>query len=57
MIPNRLYPVYLLTKMYEEKGDLKNAKERAEKLLKIPTKVPSMAVFEMQEEMKNILNK
>lgn len=56
MIPNQLYPVFLLAKMYEEKGDLKNAKEQAQKLLQMPVKVASMAVFEMQEEMKNILD-
>lgn len=57
MIPNRLYPVYLLAKMYEEKYDFKNARKQAKKLLQMPVKVPSRAVFEMQEEMKSLLNK
>ncbi len=57
MTPNRLYPHYLLAKMYEEKGDLIKAKKQAEILLKMPVKVPSMAIFEMQEEMKIILEK
>ncbi|CEN43392.1 putative ATP synthase F0, A subunit [Capnocytophaga canis] len=56
MTPNRFYPVYLLAKMYEEKGDLEKAKQQANILLQKPIKIPSMAIFEMQEEMKTLLN-
>lgn len=55
MTPNRLYPHYLLAIMYEASGNIKKAKQQAEILLKMPVKVPSMAVFEMQEEMDTTL--
>lgn len=57
MIPNRLYPIYLLAKMYEEKGDLDQAKKQAKILLEMPIKVPSMAIFQMQKEMDNLLER
>lgn len=56
MIPNRLYPHYLLAKMYQESNNIEKAKQQAKILLEMPIKVPSMAAFEMQEEMKRLLN-
>lgn len=57
MIPNRLYPHYLLAKMFQEEGNIEKAKQQAKILLEMPIKVPSMVAFEMQEEMKTLLNK
>ncbi|GET46051.1 hypothetical protein [Capnocytophaga felis] len=57
MILNRLYPHYLLAKMFQEEGNIEKVKQQAKILLEMPIKVPSMAVFEMQEEMKTLLNK
>ncbi len=56
MVPNRFYPEYLLAKLYyatgrEEKGDAK-AKEILEKQVKLP----SIAITEMQLEMRRKLN-
>ena len=55
MVPNRLYPYYLLTKLYKETGDEKKSKKYALILLQKEPKVPSTAVKEMKTEIKKIL--
>lgn len=55
MVPNRLYPYYLLTKLYKETGDEKKSKKYAFILLQKEPKVPSTAVKEMKTEIKKIL--
>lgn len=57
MTPNRLYPHYLLVKMYQEKGDIKKAKRHAEILVKTPIKVPSTIALQIKEEMKDFIDK
>ncbi|MDD4781813.1 MAG: O-antigen ligase family protein [Tissierellia bacterium] len=57
IIPNRLYPYYLLANMYLESGDTIRAVEMAGIVLTKEPKMHSIAVEEMREEMKKIVNK
>ncbi len=54
-VPNRLYPYYLLVKLYKEIGDEKKSKKYASILLQKEPKVPSTAIKEMRTEIKKIL--
>ncbi|WP_396603279.1 O-antigen ligase family protein [Algibacter sp. R77976] len=55
MIPTRFYPLYLLAKLHESKGDTKNAIIMANTILSKDVKVPSTAVKEIQQEMKELI--
>jgi|GEM_PF-648386 len=55
MIPNRLFPRYLLAKMYLEKGDTLSAKHMAKEIINTNEKVVSEASLEMKEEMNELL--
>ncbi len=55
MNPSRLYPQYLLAKLYRETGKLAEAREIARKVIKEEPKINSKAVEEMKSEMKMIL--
>jgi tetratricopeptide (TPR) repeat protein len=56
LVPNRLYPHYLLAKLYYEMG-LKDKMEQEINIVMTKTpKVESMAVEEMREELKTFLN-
>ncbi|WP_298487555.1 O-antigen ligase family protein [uncultured Maribacter sp.] len=57
MIPNLLYPNYLLAKLYNESGQKEKAIKMANKVLKMPVKIHSNAVTEINNEMKMIINK
>ena len=50
IVPNRLYPYYLLMKLYVETGDEEKAREAAGIVLTKEPKVQSTAVREMREE-------
>jgi tetratricopeptide (TPR) repeat protein len=50
IVPNRIYPYYLLMKLYMETGDKEKAIENAEIVLTKEPKVQSTAVKEMREE-------
>jgi tetratricopeptide (TPR) repeat protein len=50
LVPNRLYPWYLLTKLYDEMGLPDKVRETAEIVLTKEPKVQSPAVREMREE-------
>lgn len=52
MCPNRLYPPYLLTRLYVETGQLTKADSMAEKLLRMRVKVRSPATDEIRASMK-----
>jgi O-antigen ligase len=52
--PSRLYPWYLLAKLYEETGQMNKACSTATKVLTREPKVNSQAVEEMREEMRKI---
>ena len=56
IVPNRLYPFYLLMKLYIETGDEKKARETAGIVLTKEPKVQSQAVREMREEARKITN-
>lgn len=53
-LPNRLYPLYLLTKLYHETGQDEKAKAMAGKLLEKQPKVMSTAVREMKDYARNL---
>jgi hypothetical protein len=50
IVPNRLYPWYLLMKLYVETGEAERAREAASIVLTKEPKVQSQAVREMREE-------
>ncbi|MDR0680587.1 MAG: O-antigen ligase family protein [Dysgonamonadaceae bacterium] len=54
LIPSRLYPWYLLTKLYDEMGWEEKAEETAKIVLTKEPKVQSPAVREMREEVKEL---
>ena len=56
LIPNRLYPYYLLTKAYLNIGDYKKAIQTAQYCLSKPVKIQSQATEEIRKEMRSILN-
>jgi len=55
MVPNLLYPHYLLAKMYLESGQVEKAKSKACYVIEKKPKVASMATREMKEEMIQML--
>ena len=54
MVPNRLYPYYLLAKLYLETGLYDQACNMAKTVQTKEPKVDSQAVVEIREEMKKI---
>lgn len=54
MVPNRLYPHYLLMKLYKEQGDTLKMKKTIVILLQKKPKVDSPAVRDMKEEAKKL---
>ena len=54
-LPNRLYPLYLLTKLYHETEQEDKARTMAKKLLAQKPKVMSTAVKEMKDYAHNLL--
>jgi tetratricopeptide (TPR) repeat protein len=56
MVPHRLYPYYLLSKLYSETGEIDKAKKMAEYVLNKSVKVDSPAIQKMKEEMKIFIN-
>ena len=57
IVPNRIYPFYLLANLYMEMGDIVKAKEMAQLVQTKEPKVQSTAVREMRDEMKKIIQK
>lgn len=57
IVPSRLYPYYLLAKLYDEVGDKEKVCQMAEFIQLKEAKVHSMAVNEMRDEMKSICEK
>jgi tetratricopeptide (TPR) repeat protein len=55
IVPNRLYPWYLLTKLYVEVGDMEKARSAAEMVYKKELKVHSMAIDEMRDEIRMLM--
>jgi len=54
MVPNRLYPLYLLGKMYHEEGDTAKFLYMAEKIASFPPKIESINTEQMRNEIKEI---
>jgi tetratricopeptide (TPR) repeat protein len=57
LVPNRLYPHYLLAKLYHEMGLADKAEQETNIVLAKPPKVESMAVKEMREELGELKTK
>ncbi|WP_062176362.1 O-antigen ligase family protein [Dysgonomonas macrotermitis] len=55
-IPNRIYPYYLLGKLYYETGDYEKTFQMVHIVQTKKPKVPSNAIENMREEMKNIID-
>jgi tetratricopeptide (TPR) repeat protein len=55
IIPSRMYPLYLLGKMYSEIGDRERAAHYARRVVGMTPKVSSPATDDMQREMKEVL--
>lgn len=55
IVPHRIYPYYLLFKLYDETGDIHKARQIAEQALDRQIKVDSPAIQEMREEIKELL--
>jgi len=56
MIPHKIYPKYLLAKLYYEQGQLIKAEEQANDILKMEAKVKSTAVDEIKSQMQKLIN-
>jgi|BioPla2DNA2_1021312.scaffolds.fasta_scaffold12235_5 tetratricopeptide (TPR) repeat protein len=54
MVPNRLYPLYLLAKLYHEEGDTAKFMYMAEKIASFPPKIKSTNTEQLCDEIKNI---
>ena len=54
MVPHRLYPLYLLAKMYFESGQSEKGRDMARQVIGKEPKVWSPAVEEMKTEMKQL---
>jgi len=54
-VPNRLYPLYLLAKLYDGTGEREKARAMAAEVVRKEPKVHSPAVDEMKAEMEKIL--
>jgi tetratricopeptide (TPR) repeat protein len=57
IVPNRIYPYFLLAKLYFEQGEKRKAIEMTNIVLKKEPKVQSTAIEEMRLEMKKIIKK
>jgi hypothetical protein len=51
-VPNRLYPLYLLARLYVELGDTLGARQTAEKLYNHTVIAPSRAIEEMKDSLR-----
>lgn len=57
ILPGRIYPLYLLVKLYHESGQSDSAIIHARRLLDHPDKVPSPATRDMRKEVADIYDK
>lgn len=55
-MPNRIYPLYQIMKLYQKGNDKKMAVEYAEKVIPFKEKVPSPAVNDMKREAHDVIN-
>ncbi len=57
MVPARFYPLYLLAKLFEENEEKEKALVIANTILNKKIKIPSTAIKEIQQEMKDLIQK
>lgn len=57
LIPSRLYPYYLLTKLYDENGEAEKVRQMARLVVEKEPKIQSEAIREMKEEVQTIYDK
>lgn len=55
IVPNRIYPLYLLAKLYKEQGDNLKMKDMAYKVIYKKEKIPSLWVGKIKKEMSDII--
>ena len=55
MVPNRMYPLYCLAKLYEAQGENEKMKQTSRRLLKMDVKITSPATREMQAYARKLL--
>lgn len=56
IMPNRIYPVYQLMMMYQNNGDIINAKEMAKQVLSLKPKIESQVTREMKNKASKIMH-
>jgi tetratricopeptide (TPR) repeat protein len=57
MVPHKIYPEYLLAKLYNDCGQKEKAKEKAIKILEKENKAESYSAVAIKNEMRKIVNK
>ena len=57
IVPSRIYPLYLLAKLYSEQGDNSKALNMCRKVMDFKPKVHSPAVSEIKEEIDKLMHK
>jgi tetratricopeptide (TPR) repeat protein len=57
IVPNRIYPLYLLTRLCLERGDTAKAMNMCRKVMNFKPKVHSNAVMEIRAEIKELMNR
>lgn len=55
IVPNRIYPLYLLAKLYKKQGDVLKMREMAYRVINKKAKIPSLWEGEMKKEMCDII--
>ena len=55
MLPNRIYPIYLLAKLYYEAGDSANFSTTAQRMLSFEPKIESENTKDMKKEIEEII--
>lgn len=54
-LPGRIYPYYLLAKLYAENGEIKKMLKMAELVITKKPKIESTAITEMKTEMEKLI--
>ncbi|MCL2502375.1 MAG: O-antigen ligase family protein [Bacteroidales bacterium] len=57
ILPNRIYPLYLLMKLYADTGQEEKAGEMAQKVVDFPPKIDSPAVRDMKREAMELIRR
>lgn len=57
IVPNRIYPIYMLALLYEEEGNIQKMRKMADKVINKKPKFPSKWATSMKEEMSALIRK